>query len=274
MRITAIQMTPGADKAHNLAQAARLIAAACDDAPDIVALPEMWTCLGSDQPTKIAAAEEISDPPPAGSAQALLANLARRHAIILHGGSIAEAADGTLYNTSLVYGPDGKLIGRYRKIHLFDITTPSGAGYRESRHFGAGTEIVTVPTPLGALGLSVCYDIRFPELYLTLRRAGADLIFVPAAFTAETGRDHWEVLLRARAIETQTPICAAATCGVHHDAAGNPRETWGHSMIIDAWGQVRGRLAAEPGLLCAEIDPDHTARVRGAVPMLSHRRLV
>jgi nitrilase len=265
----------GVDKAANIAAAARLIEAAVADGARLVSLPEMWTCLGGDRAAKLAAGEAL--PPPGGEggeAYAFLGETARRCGIILHGGSIGELAQGTLFNTSLVFGPDGRELGRYRKIHLFDITTPSGAGYRESALFGAGDAVVAAEAGGLRLGLSICYDLRFPELYLALRRQGAEVIFVPSAFTAETGRDHWDVLLRARAIETQSWIVAAATTGRHADAAGRPRETWGHAMIVDPWGTPRATLGAAPGFATAEIDREQTARVRAAMPVLQHRRLV
>ncbi len=278
MRVTALQFAAGSDVAANQASVAQLVAQACAaGAPDLVSLPEMWSCLGGDRATKQAAA--VALPPAAGTSAhtsglyAFMAQLAAQFTITLHGGSIGEIADGVLYNTSLVFGPDGRELGRYRKIHLFDIVTPSGAGYRESALFGAGSDVVVCDTPTGRLGLAICYDLRFPELFLALRRAGADVIMLPAAFTAETGRDHWQPLLQARAIETQTPVVAAATCGTHADGAGNARETWGHAMIIDAWGNIRAQLANAPGNACADLDPAHAAHVRAAMPLLAHRRL-
>ena len=275
MRATVIQFEAGVDKAANIATAATLIdQAVARDQPGLISLPEMWTCLGGDRATKLVAAETLTPRQALGPAAAFLRDTARRHAITLHGGSIGEVEDGQLFNTSLVFGTDGAELARYRKIHMFDVTTPSGEGYRESRLFGAGSTTVTVQCAEFRLGLSICYDLRFPELYLTLRRQGAELIFVPSAFTAETGRDHWEVLLRARAIETQSWIIAAATTGRHYDAQGRARETWGHSMIIDPWGMPRAALGAEAGFATAEIDMAQLARIRGAMPLLQHRRLV
>ena len=276
MRATTIQFEAGADKAANIATAGALIAAAATtEHPSLVSLPEMWTCLGADRATKLAQAEPLPPPGAEGDGEAwrFLAATARRHRVTLHGGSIGERVGDTLFNTTLVFGPDGAEIARYRKIHLFDITTPSGQGYRESSLFGAGTEVVTAATPDATLGLSICYDIRFPELYLALRRAGAEVILVPAAFTAETGRDHWEILLRARAIETQCFIIAAATTGWHTDAAGRPRQTWGHSMIIDPWGKILTSLTDAAGHTTATLDLAALPRTRAAMPVLEHRRL-
>jgi nitrilase len=275
MRASVIQFEAGTDKAANIATAAALIEAAVGaDSPSLISLPEMWTCLGGDRAAKHEAGEVLPARGEAGGeADGFLQQTARRHGLIVHGGSIGELDADTLFNTSLVFGPDGAELGRYRKIHLFDITTPSGEGYRESRLFGAGSEVVLAEVDGIRLGLSICYDLRFPELYLALRRRGAEVIFVPSAFTAETGRDHWDVLLRARAVETQSWIIAAATTGRHEDAQGRPRETWGHSMIIDPWGTPRATLGAEPGYATANIDFQQVSRVRDAMPVLQHRRL-
>ena len=275
MLASVIQFEAGTDKAANIEKAASLIGqAVAADKPALISLPEMWTCLGGGREAKHAAGEMLPAPGgQGGEAYSFLQNTARQHGLIVHGGSLGELAEGTLFNTSLVFGPDGAELGRYRKIHLFDITTPSGEGYRESRLFGAGAEVVTVDTGGVRLGLSICYDLRFPELFQALCRRGAEVIFVPSAFTAETGRDHWDVLLRARAIETQSWIVAAATTGRHQDGQGRPRETWGHSMIVDPWGTPRAALAAAPGFATADIDLDQVARVRGAMPVQLHRRL-
>jgi len=281
MRAIVIQMEPGASKAANIAAARKHIEASLTEpGPALVSLPEMWTCLGADRATKLAESEILPQPNQAAdpdSAYAFLSLMARETGITLHGGSIGERVGDTLFNTSLVFGPDGREIARYRKIHLFDVTTPGGQGYRESSMFGAGDKVVTCQigtlTDTITLGLTICYDLRFPELFLALRRAGAEAIMVPSAFTAETGRDHWDVLLRARAIETQCFIIAAATSGTHFDAAGRPRQTYGHSLICDPWGRVTARLAEGVGSASAEIDLSQLARIRAAMPVLEHRRL-
>jgi nitrilase len=273
MRASVIQVEAGADKAANIAALRPLIeAAVAADRPQLISLPEMWSCLGGDRARKLAEAEALPPAEP-GAAYAFLRDTARRHGVIVHGGSIGERDGDTLFNTSLLFGPDGSELARYRKIHLFDITTPSGQGYRESSLFGAGTRVAVAHLGGTGFGLTVCYDIRFPELFLALRRQGAEVIFVPAAFTSETGRDHWEVLVRARAIETQCWIVAAATTGTHSDAAGKPRHTWGHSMIVDPWGQVRAALGAGQGHASADIDLAQVASVREKMPVLQHRRL-
>jgi nitrilase len=276
----AIQAECGASKAGNIATMRRLIEAASRPGA-LVSLPEMWSCLGADRATKLAESEVLPCPGDAGepaSAYRFLCETARALGITLHGGSIGERVGDTLFNTTLVFGPDGRERARYRKIHLFDVTTPTGQGYRESSLFGAGDEVVTchIGAPGGGitLGLTICYDLRFPELFLALRRAGAEAIMVPAAFTAETGRDHWEVLLRARAIETQCFVIAAATTGTHRDAAGRERLTYGHSLICDPWGTVLATAPEGEGFAAAELDLARLAQVRAGMPVLSHRRLV
>ncbi|WP_428391466.1 carbon-nitrogen hydrolase family protein [Lichenicoccus sp.] len=277
MRISVVQMSPGSDKSDNILKAARLIESAiAADRPDLVVLPEMWSCLGGGRAAKLDAAETFPDPDGAGDvgpAYAFLQKTARGAGIFVHGGSIGERAGERIANTALVFGRDGRELGRYRKIHLFDVLTPNGEGYRESDTFTAGETVVTVQ--LGAIraGLAICYDIRFPELFLRLRRAGAELIIVPAAFTAETGEAHWETLLRARAIESQCWLAASATCGAHHDASGATRMTYGHSMLIDPWGTVVARASNGSGWATATIDGERTRKVRSGMPVLDHRRL-
>ncbi len=277
MRLSVLQMNAGTDKAENIRQAGRLIdEAASADRPDIVTLPEMWTCLGGDRGAKMAQAEELPIPgsnAPGGEAYEFLRSRARAHAIHVHGGSLAERVGDRLFNTTVVFGPDGQERARYRKIHLFDITAPDGAGYRESATYGAGQDVVTLQVGDTTVGLAICYDLRFGELFLALRRAGADLLFLPSAFTVATGRDHWEPLIRARAIETQCWVAAAATWGRHHDGRGEPRFTFGHSMIVDPWGCVTAQVSDGIGWATARIDPALTARVRRDMPILEHRRL-
>lgn len=277
MRVTVVQMNPGPVKADNIAQAGRLVdAAVAADRPDLVTLPEMWTCLGGDRATKLAEAEALpaaGSNAPGGAAYEFLRELARTRGIHVHGGSVGEAADGTLYNTTVVFSPDGAELGRYRKIHLFDITTPDGTGYRESSMYGAGSSVVTCRAGGVTVGLAVCYDVRFPELFLALRRAGAELIVLPSAFTVATGRDHWEVLIRARAIETQCWIAAPATWGGHRDAKGELRHTYGRSLIADPWGTVVAQVSDGLGWTTARVDPELTRRTRANMPVMEHRRL-
>ncbi len=281
MKVSVVQMSPGSDKRANIIQAETYLAHAVrQDSPDIVVLPEVWTCLGGTTEQKFAAAEEI---PPVGSddgggdAIAAMRRLAREHGLFIHAGSMAEKAGDRLLNTSVVIAPSGKIVARYSKIHLFDITTPSGLGYRESDTYRAGDEVVTVPIEgrFGrvCLGLAICYDIRFGELFRQLRDQGADMLVVPAAFTMETGSAHWETLLRARAIETQCWLAAAGTVGAHEDADGGTRQTFGHSMIVDPWGAVVAQASGGPGIASATVDRAMTERIRNAIPVVQHRRL-
>ena len=277
MRVSVIQMQPGHDKAANIAQAESLLeAAVAADRPDLVALPEVWSCLGGERADKFAAAETLPPDGDGGPAYEFLRATARRHRIHVHGGSIAERAansDDKLCNTTLVFDPDGREVARYRKMHLFDIATPDGAGYRESATFAAGRDVVTFDIGGLRVGLAICYDIRFAELFLALRRAGAELIMLPSAFTLLTGKDHWGPLLRARAIETQCWFAAPATCGRFSDGAGGSRFTYGHSLICDPWGQVVAEASDGPGWASARIDRALTARVRRDMPVMQHRVL-
>jgi len=279
MRVSVIQMEPGTDKTANIAQARGLIEAAMDsDKPDLVTLPEVWSCLGGNRAAKMAAAEELpakGSNVPGGPAYEFLREMARTHRIHVHGGSIGEKVPGgdKLFNTTVVFNPDGEEIARYRKIHMFDIVTPDGKGYRESALYGSGDEIVTFEADGIKLGCAICYDVRFPELFLELRRRGAEVIFLPSAFTLQTGKDHWDTLIKARAIETQCYVAAAATHGKHLDAAGEPRFTYGHSLIADPWGHVVAKVSDGPGYATARIDPKMLNRVRRDMPVLEHRKL-
>lgn len=277
MRISVIQMSPGSDKRENVAQASSLITAAVEaDHADLVVLPEMWSCLGGDRDTKFAAAETLpaSDGvDEAGEAYTTLRTLARNAGVFLHGGSIGERLGERISNTSLVFGPNGRELARYRKIHLFDVITPDGEAYRESDTFAPGDAVITVSLGSVTAGLAICYDIRFAELFLQLRRAGAELIILPAAFTAETGEAHWETLLRARAIEMQCWLAASATCGRHRDGRGASRLTYGHSMLIDPWGTVTAHASSGPGWATGTLDSARTREVRSGIPVLDHRRL-
>jgi nitrilase len=277
MRVSVVQMSPGHDKAANIAEATSLTSQAlAADRPDVIALPEMWTCLGGTREQKFAAAETL---PPQGSnaqggpAYEFLRNLARQARVHVHGGSLAEAGGEKLFNTTVAFDPDGREIARYRKIHLFDIIAPDGRGYRESATYGAGGEVVTYDAGGVRVGCAICYDVRFPELFLALRRAGAELIFLPSAFTDQTGKDHWEVLVRARAIETQCWFAAPATWGRHTVSSGDVRYTYGHSLVCDPWGHVVARVSDGTGWATARIDPELTRKVRRDMPVLEHRAL-
>jgi nitrilase len=276
MRVSVLQMNPGANKADNIAQAEALIRSAVEqDRPDIVGLPEVWDSLGGDRATRAANAEVL--PPrgsnePGGEAYEFLRRTAREAGVFVHGGSIIEQGPDTLFNTTVVFDPDGAEMARYRKMHLFDIVAPDGTGYRESASYGAGDEIVVYDAGGVRVGCAICYDVRFPDLFWKLREAGAELIFLPSAFTLATGRDHWEALIRGRAIETQCWFAAPATWGRHLEGKGEPRFTYGHSMVVNPWGHVVARASDGVGWVTARIDPELTAKVRRDMPVLDHRK--
>ena len=278
MRVSVVQMNAGHDKTKNIEQARVLLEGAiAADRPDLVSLPEMWSCLGGSRAQKFEEAENLPPPgsnQPGGPAYEFLRGIARDRQIHVHGGSIAERAGEKLFNTTLVFNPAGREIARYRKIHLFDIVTPDGTGYRESAVFGSGDEVVTCEVNGVKVGCAICYDVRFPELFLALRRAGAELVFLPSAFTVQTGKDHWEPLIRARAIETQCWIAAPATFGQHASGSGSPLYTYGHSLVCDPWGHVVAKVSDGTGWATTRIDTALTARVRRDMPVLEHRKLV
>ena len=193
--------------------------------------------------------------------------LARELGIHLLLGSFAELSDepDRCYNTSVLFGPDGQRLAAYRKIHLFDVDVSSEVCFQESATVEPGRDTVVAPTELGAVGMSVCFDLRFAGLYARLRRHGAELITIPSAFTATTGRDHWHILVRARAIETQSYVLAAAQQGAHDD--GGLRESYGHSLIVDPWGKILAEVTDGPGIAVAEVDLDRVVKIRQAIPM-------
>lgn len=270
IRVAAIQLNSRDDKAANVAAALAAITHAAEAGAQLVVLPEVWTYLGP--PAGNAANAE----PIPGPITAQLAALARRHSIILHGGSILEAptndaasAGHRPYNTAVLFDQSGRLVATYRKIHLFDAAPQDGATpYRESETVAPGNAIVTAEIAGLRLGLATCYDLRFPELFRALVLRGAELILLPAAFTLETGRDHWEPLLRARAIENGCYIVAAGQVGPYPPN----RVAYGRSMIVDPWGTVRAQAPDEPGFILAELDLARVADVRRRIPSLANRR--
>jgi deaminated glutathione amidase len=274
MRVSVIQMNQGSDKPANIAQARRLIEAALvADRPGMVCLPETWTNLGGGREVRNAAAEVLPEPGGTGGvAYEFLREVARGAGIHVHGGSLIEQGTDKLFNTTLVFDPEGREIARYRKLHLFDITGPDGTGYRESALYGAGESLVTFQAGGVTFGCTICYDMRFPEQYLALRRRGAEAILVPSNFTLMTGKDHWEVLLRARAIESQCWVIAAASHGSYEER-GAMRQVYGHSLVADPWGHVVAKCSDGTGWATARLDAAVTARVRRDMPVLEHRRL-
>jgi predicted amidohydrolase len=267
MRVAAIQMTSVDDVAANLASAAKWVAEAAEHGAELVALPENFAFLRREgEPVPCAQ-------PLDGEIVATLREWARAHHVWIVGGTFHEtiAGETRVANTCVAVAPDGDVAAVYRKIHLFDVDLSAQGGqvYRESERVVPGAEVASFDTPFGGVGLSVCYDVRFPELYRALARRGVRLLCVPAAFARETGRDHWEVLLRARAIENQCYVIAPAQCGEHPGG----RLTYGRSMIVDPWGLVLARAADRPGPIYATCHAEEQDRIRAALPALQHRRL-
>jgi predicted amidohydrolase len=262
--VAAVQMISSPNIAENIETARRLVRQAAETGALLVTLPEYWPIMGMSDADKLAHAEQ----PGAGPIQAFMAEAAREHKIWLIGGTLplVSATADKVMNTTLVYGPQGQPVGRYDKIHLFGFTKGSES-YDESRTIAPGEAVGSFEAPFGRVGLSVCYDLRFPELYRAMGECA--LIVVPAAFTHTTGLAHWEVLLRARAIENQCYVLASAQGGLHQ----NGRRTFGHSMLIDPWGEVKAVLDEGEGVVSGEIDPDFLAGVRESLPALRHRRL-
>ncbi len=207
--------------------------------------------------------------PDRGPLQQALAGLAREFALYLLAGTLPIAAeDGRAYAAACLYGPDGERLGRYDKIHLFDARVGDGKRYHESAHTHPGEALCVVDTPFGRLGWAVCYDLRFPALFTELVALGAEIIALPSAFTYNTGQAHWEVLVRARAIETQCYLLAVNQCGTHADG----RRTWGHSLVVDPWGRVVADGGEEPGRISVKLEPELITRARDAIPVQQHRR--
>jgi nitrilase len=267
MRIAALQMVSGMEVAANLEQAARLIGEAAAQGARLVALPENFALMARDDDARLAAAEADG----AGPIQDFLAAQARAHGLWLIGGTvpIKARAPRKMRAACLVFDARGERMARYDKIHLFDVTLANGEHYRESSSIEPGEDPVVVETPFGRLGLSICYDLRFPELYRRLLDQGAELFAVPSAFTATTGRAHWEVLVRARAIENLAYVIAPGQGGLH----ANGRETHGNTMIVDPWGEVLARRPQGAGVVTAAIDPERLRQARGQLPSIQHRRL-
>jgi predicted amidohydrolase len=262
--VAAIQMVSTPDVASNIATARRLVAEAAAAGATLISLPEYWPIMGLQDTDKVAHAEPDGD----GPIQAFLAGAAREHGIWLAGGTLplVSPSAGKVMNTTLVYDPQGEAVGRYDKIHLFGFNK-GAESYDEARTIVPGKNVVTFDAPFGKVGLAVCYDLRFPELFRAM--GDCTLMLVPAAFTHTTGSAHWEVLLRARAIENQCYVLAAAQGGTH--ASG--RRTFGHSMLIDPWGKVTALLEEGEGVVVGEIDQALIDSVRSSLPALRHRRM-
>jgi len=261
--VAAVQMTSTDRKSENLATAERLIRQATERGAELIALPELFNCLG--QPDVISAnAESIPGP-----TSQMMGELAAELKITLVAGSIGERTESNkICNTSLLFGPEGSQLAKYQKIHLFDIDLPGIVTFRESDFMTPGQTLAVTETNVGKLAQATCYDIRFPELFRLYAQRGAELVVTPAAFTMPTGRDHWHVLLRARAIENQMFVVAPNQFGKH----GGELHSYGRSIIIDPWGTVLAQASDGEGVITAEIDLEQQVTIRSRLPCLQHRR--
>ena len=265
----AIQMVSTDRLDENLQQAETLILEATRKRASLVTLPENFPLMGKTDEDRLALAENKGK----GPIQDFLSGQAREHGIWLLGGTIPLHSDtpNKIFSASLLYGPTGDCVAHYNKIHLFDVIVDENnqEAYQESATFEAGHDIVVAKTELGHIGLSVCYDLRFPELYRNMHKDGVQIITAPAAFTAKTGAAHWESLLKTRAVENLCYIIASNQGGLH----ANDRETWGHTMIVDPWGQILDSVDAGPGIAIASIDLAKQEKLRAMFPSLQHRKL-
>lgn len=270
-RIAAVQLTSTADLAANLRACTEAIARAASEGAEIVTLPECFAFVGATEGDKRAAAESLDGP--IGPIQTMLGNAATKHGVWVMGGGMPESVPGDAtrtFNTAVVVNPQGELTARYRKLHLFDVEIPGGAVLKESSNTAAGDAVVVADIAGVKMGFSICYDVRFPELYRQLVLRGAEVLLVPAAFTAHTGKAHWHLLLRARAVENQTWVVAPAQTGQHNAK----RVSFGHSLIINPWGDIVAELPTDPGVICADIDSDTVATRRQQMPCLQHAKLL
>ncbi len=269
-RVAAIQMASGPNVAANLGEAERLIAQAANDGAELVVLPENFALMGQTEFDKLPIREQEGD----GPIQEFLAAQANRHGIWLVGGTIPLACEAPdkVYASCLLYDADGRRVARYDKIHLFDVAVREAdeEQYNESMTIDPGAEVVVADTPFGRLGLAVCYDLRFPEQFRCLLNQGMEIVALPAAFTAITGKAHWELLVRARAVENLCYVIAAGQGGFHVGG----RETHGDSMIVDPWGVVVDRLNRGPGVTLADLDQERLHSIRRSFPATEHRRFL
>jgi predicted amidohydrolase len=274
--IAAVQMTSGEDVDANLERSRELVREAASAGALVVGLPENFAYLGSHGDHKLAIAEEL---PPVGTDEhrdigpilSAMRALALKTGVWLLLGGFPEKSGtpGRINNTSVLLDPEGRIAAIYRKMHLFDVDVPGGKRFRESDTVAPGNDVVVAPTPWGGLGLSVCYDLRFPELYRAHTARGARIIAVPSAFTLETGKDHWHVLLRARAVENQVYVMAPAQVGTH----GPSRRSYGHALVVDPWGVIIAECGDQEGFALARLDFAYQDKIRSALPCLTHRRI-
>ena len=268
MRVAVCQLQTGEDVSANLGVAERSLREAAAGGADLAALPEYFSYLGASRRRA-----ELAEPVP-GPTTDRVAALARELGIWVLGGSVLERGDGgAVYDTSALFDRTGEVVARYRKIHLYDVDLPGQPPIRESATIAPGEALVTHETEFARVGLSICYDVRFPELYRGLMAMGAEVLFVPSQFQHETGKDHWHALLRARAIENQCFVVAPGQCGMFGDPAKG-RRSYGHSLVVDPWGRILAEGSADdPGVWFADLDFVELRRIRQALPALRHRRL-
>lgn len=266
----AVQMNSQADLAENLGRAERLVAEAASRGAQVVVLPENFAFMGGEDDERLRVAEDL-DTRDGGKIRSFLAESAAKHGVwILAGGLPERSSDPRrVHNTCAAVAPSGEIVARYRKMHMFDVEVGDGQRYRESASCMPGDEPIVVEVQGARVGLSICYDLRFPELYRELVSRGAEVLIVPAAFTLATGKDHWHVLLRARAIEAQCYVIAAAQWGSHPKG----RKTYGKSCIVDPWGEVVAQASEGEGIVVAKLDPSYLEQVRSSLPSLQHRRI-
>ncbi len=271
MKISLIQMNSQPDRRANLRQAqALMLKAVKEEVPDLIVLPEHFDWSGGTAVEKLAAADYM----PGGAAYRMAQKFACRHGLWLHAGSMLERVPGEerIYNTTVVFDPEGGEVGRYRKIHLFDIVAPDGKAYRESATVAPGHDLLVYEAGGFRIGAAICYDLRFSRLFDQLAENKVDLVILPAAFTMQTGKDHWEVLCRARAIEFQVYFAACGQWGSYLAAGGETRQCFGNSLVCDPWGQVIARASDGTGIAAARLDSQRIHDVRRLIPMARHRQ--
>ena len=269
MRVALCQMTSSDDPVANAARAAEVVRNAAVSGAKLICTPEVTNCVSQSRAHQEAVLTSQDD----DATLAALQDVARAHSVWVSLGSVALKtvdADGRFANRSFLIAPDGSIAAQYDKLHMFDVTVSESESYRESAAFRPGNRAVMAETPLGKIGLTICYDIRFAHLYRRLAQAGAEIILVPSAFSPVTGAAHWRSLLRARAIETGSFIIAAAQTGRHDATEGRPRGTHGHSMVVSPWGEVRLDAGTHPGVHLVEIDLAEVAEARRRIPSLTH----
>lgn len=268
MRIALHQMTSKIDPTRNASDMADAIASAAENGAVMYFAPEMSLLVDRD---RVRARGHMVNETHNIALQSLIA-AAARHRIWVHIGSMPILDEGAekLANRSIIITPDGAIVARYDKMHLFDVDLASGETWRESSAYVGGQQPVVVQTPLGAMGLAICYDMRFPDLFSAYAKSGVDIITLPSAFTVPTGEAHWHVLLRARAIESAAFVIAAAQCGIHEDG----RQTYGHSLVVDPWGTILCDMGSAPGLAYVDLDLDALNRVRKQIPVHANRRTI